>query len=160
MKGERRKKLIKAVHTGKRALGWDDEAYRAFLWGTTGKESAAMLNERELANVLEGMRRAGFAERPLRVRPEERGRATAAQLEYIKGMWAVCARSKSGASMLKFVKRIAHVGALRFLTAGTARDVILALRDMMAKAGYDPDTSEKAARDEEEKEAEGGKDGI
>jgi hypothetical protein len=148
-----RKKLIKAIHTGKTELGWDEEAYRAFLWGVTGKESAALLSEKELAAALDGMRRAGFAAKPRRVRPEERGRATLSQLEYIKGMWAVCARDKSEGALLAFVRRIGHVDALRFLTVGTARDVILALRDMMAKAGYDPDTSEKAG-------TAGGKDGV
>jgi hypothetical protein len=153
MAESRRKKLIKVIHTGKAKLGWDEEAYRAFLRGVTGKGSAALMNEKELAAALDGMRRAGFAAKPRRVRPEERGRATLSQLEYIKGMWAVCARNKSEGALLAFVRRVAGVGALRFLTVGTARDVILALRDMMAKAGYDPDTSEKAG-------TAGGKDGV
>jgi phage gp16-like protein len=143
MTGGKRKKLLKAVHTGKARLGWDEEAYRAFLWGVTGKESAALLDGKELAAVLDGMRRAGFAEKLRRVKEEERGRATLPQLEYIKGMWAVCARNKSEAALAAFVRRIAHVAALRFLTVETARDVILALRDMTGKAGYDPDTSQK-----------------
>jgi hypothetical protein len=79
------------------------------------------------------------------VKPLEKGGATLAQLEYIKGMWQVCARNKSERAMLVFVRRIAHVDALRFLDVDAARQVILALRDMMVKAGYDPDTSVKAA---------------
>jgi phage gp16-like protein len=143
MADEKRKKMIKAIHTGKARLGWDDEAYRAFLWGVTGRESAAALNERELAAVLDGMRRAGFAAKPRRVKPEERGGASLAQLEYIKGMWQVCARNKNEYALLQFVKRVARVDALRFLDGRAAQDVILALRDMMEKAGYDPDTSAK-----------------
>jgi hypothetical protein len=60
-------------------------------------------------------------------------------------MWQKCARNKSDEALLAFVNRIVRVKALRFLTAGTARQIILALRDMMARAGFDPDTPE--ARD-------------
>jgi hypothetical protein len=143
MADERRKKLIQLIHVGKARLGWDEEAYRAFLWGLTGKESAAHLAIRELERALQAMRRLGFAVRPGRVKHEEKGRATREQLEYIKGMWAVCARNKSEGALAAFVKRITHVDALRFLTVYTAREVILALRDMMEKAGFDPDTSER-----------------
>jgi hypothetical protein len=41
------------------------------------------------------------------------------------------------------VKRIVGVDALRFLNVPLAQKVILALREMMFKAGFDPDTSEK-----------------
>lgn len=143
MADERRKKLIQLIHAGKAKLGWDEEAYRAFLWGLTGKDSAALLGIRELERVLKEMRRLGFAERPVRVRREEKGRATYGQLEYIKGMWAVCARNKSERALAAFVKRVARVDALRFLTVLTAQEIILALRDMMEKAGFDPDTSER-----------------
>ncbi|MDR0583592.1 MAG: regulatory protein GemA [Treponema sp.] len=138
----RRKKLIRLVHVGKGKLGMDDEAYRAFLSGVCGKQSCADMTERQLAAALRAMRRNGFSQTPCRVKPEEKGMASLAQLEYIKGMWQKCARNKNDAALLAFVNRIAHVKALRFLTVETARDVILALRDMMVKAGFDPDTSE------------------
>jgi len=137
-----RKKLTQLVHIGKAKLGMDDEAYRAFLGGITGKQSCANMTERQLAAVLRAMRKNGFEQTPNRVKPEEKGGATLAQLEYIKGMWARCARNKSDKALLAFVDRIAHVKSLRFLTVHTAQDVILALREMMIKAGFDPDTSE------------------
>lgn len=149
MADEKRKKLIQLVHVGKSNLNWDDAAYRAFLQGEWGKESAADMTVGELESALKAMRKAGFASKPRRVRPEEKGRATTAQLEYIKGMWAVCARNKSDEALLAFVKRIAHIDALRFLDVASARQVILALRDMMAKAGFDPDTSEAASEKQE-----------
>jgi phage gp16-like protein len=139
----RRKKLIQLVHIGKGKMALTDDAYRAFLEGITGKRSSADMSERQLAAVLRAMRKNGFEEAPRRVRPEEKGMASLAQLEYIKGMWGKCARNKSEGALLAFVNRIAGVKALRFLTVETAREVILALRDMMAKAGFDPDTSEK-----------------
>jgi phage gp16-like protein len=143
MTDERRKKLAQLIHVGKTKLGWDDEAYRAFLGGVCGKETAADMDGRELDAALSAMRKLGFTTPPRRVKPEERGGATLAQLEYIKGMWEVCARNKNEYALLKFVKRMARVDALRFLDVAAAREVILALRDMMLKAGYDPDTSER-----------------
>jgi phage gp16-like protein len=137
-----KKKLIQLVHIGKAKMGLTDEAYRAFLEGVTGKQSCSNMTERQLAAALRAMRKNGFDSTPRRVRPVERGDATLEQLEYIKGMWQKCARNKSDAALLALVNRIAHVKALRFLTVETAREVILALRDMMARAGFDPDTSE------------------
>jgi hypothetical protein len=135
-------KLIQLIHIGKAKMGLTDDAYRAFLEGVAGKQSCADMTERQLAAVLRAMRRNGFDSLPRRVKPEEKGQATIAQLEYIKGMWQKCARNKSDAALLAFVNRIAGVKALRFLGIGAAQKVILALRDMMAKAGFDPDTSE------------------
>jgi hypothetical protein len=100
------------------------------------------MTERQLAAALRAMRKNGFDSTPRRVQPAERGGATLEQLEYVKGMWQKCARNKSDTALLAFVNRIAGVKSLRFLTVETARDVILALRDMMFKAGFDPDTSE------------------
>jgi hypothetical protein len=138
----KRNKLIQLVHVGKGKMGMDDEAYRAFLSGVCGRDSAAKMTVRQLEQTLKAMRKNGFVQLPNRVKPEEKGGATLDQLEYIKGMWQKCARNKSDNAMLAFVYRIAHVRSLRFLTVHTAQDVILALRDMMIKAGFDPDTSE------------------
>ena len=139
-----KKKLIQLVHIGKAKMGLDEEAYRAFLDGITGRQSCADMTRRQLETVLRVMRKNGFEAAPRRVKDFEKGNATLAQLEYIKGMWEKCARNKSEEALSKFVKRIARVDALRFLNERAAQAVILALRDMMVKAGFDPDTSEKA----------------
>jgi hypothetical protein len=138
----RRKKLIQLIHVGKGKIGMDEDAYRAFLAGVCGRDSAAKMTIRQLEQALKAMRKNGFEGPPNRVKPEEEGRASMAQLEYIKGMWAVCARNKSDAALTAFVKRISGVDALRFLDVALAKNVILALRDMMEKAGFNPDTSE------------------
>jgi phage gp16-like protein len=138
----RRKKLIQLIHVGKLKMGISDDAYRAFLDGICGKESCADMTMRQLSAVLKALRGNGFEQSPRRVKPDEKGLATMAQLEYIKGMWQKCARNKSDAALGAFVQRIAGVDALRFMNVALARKVILALRDMMAKAGFDPDTSE------------------
>jgi hypothetical protein len=139
----RRKKLIQLVHIGKAKMGLSDESYRAFLTGVCGRDSSGKMTIRQLEQTLKAMRKNGFSSHtPNRVKPEEKGGATLEQLEYIKGMWAKCARNKRDKALLAFVDRIAHVKSLRFLTVHTAQDVILALREMMIKAGFDPDTSE------------------
>ncbi|MCL2601353.1 MAG: regulatory protein GemA [Treponema sp.] len=139
----KRKKLIQLIHIGKGKMGLPDAAYRALLEGAVGKSSCADMTVRQLESVLRVMRKNGFDVTPRRVKPEEKGRATLAQLEYIKGMWAKCARNTSDKALSAFVNRIARVRSLRFLTVETAQNVILALRDMMVKAGFDPDSSEK-----------------
>jgi hypothetical protein len=139
----RRTKLIQLIHIGKSKMGLTDDTYQALLEGITGKQSCSGLTERQLAAVLRAMRRNGFEQKPCRVKSEEQGSANLAQLEYIKGMWQKCARNKSDEALLAFVNRIAGVKALRFLTVKTAQKVILALRDMMVKAGFDPDTSDR-----------------
>jgi len=135
----RRKKLIRLIHTGKAKLGMDDGAYRAFLYGICGRDSAAKMTLRQLERTVKAMRGNGFEQKPGRVKPEEKGGATSAQLEYIKGMWQKCARNKSDTALSAFVDRIARVKSLRFLTVHTARKVILALRDMTVKASESPD---------------------
>jgi len=138
----KRKKLIQLIHIGKAKMALGDDAYRSFLEGVTGKNSCADMTGRQLEAVLRAMRRNGFTQLLNRVQPEEQGMANPAQLEYIKGMWQKCARNKNDSALLAFVNRIAGVKSLRFLTVHTAQKVILALRDMMFKAGFDPDTSE------------------
>jgi len=138
----KRKKLIKLIHIGKGKMALTDDAYRAFLSGTVGKDSCTTMSIRQLETVLRVMRKNGFDSTARRVSYEERGGATLEQLEYIKGMWAKCARNKSDKALTTFVNRIARVKTLRFLTVETAQKVMLALRDMMVKAGFDPDTSE------------------
>jgi len=138
----KRNKLIQLIHIGKAKMALSDDAYQAFLEGVTKKSSCADMGVRQLEAVLRAMRRNGFSQLPKRVKPEEQGMASPEQLEYIKGMWQKCARNKSDSALLAFVNRIAGVASLRFLTIHTAQKVILALRDMMVKAGFDPDTSE------------------
>jgi hypothetical protein len=139
---DKRNKLIQLIHIGKGKMALTDDAYRAFVEGVTGKSSCKDMTERQLEAVLRSMRSNGFDLSPNRVRPQEQGMASIAQLEYIKGMWQKCARNKNEAALIAFVNRIAGVKSLRFLTVETAQKVILALRDMMTKAGFDPDTSE------------------
>jgi hypothetical protein len=137
---ERRLKLIQLIHVGRNKLGLPDDAYRALLRGASGKESCTGMTIPELDRALKTLRAAGFrTEKKMPLKQEEIGRAKAEQLSYIKGMWELAARSKTEKALNAFIKRIAHVDDIRFLGVKEAQKVIIALRVMTAKAGYDPD---------------------
>jgi Protein of unknown function (DUF1018). len=53
--------LMKAIHTGKKALGWDEETYRTVLARLTGKRSARDCSDAELERMVRYMRSQGFA---------------------------------------------------------------------------------------------------
>ncbi|MDR1316551.1 MAG: regulatory protein GemA [Spirochaetales bacterium] len=137
---DRRSKLIQLIHIGRAETGLSDEGYRAMLEGISGKTGSRDMSIPQLEETLKALKSLGFSVRKkMPVREEDRGRATERQLAYIKGLWELCARVKTEAALAAFVKRIAHVPSLRFLTVYSARALIPALRDMAAKAGCDPD---------------------
>jgi hypothetical protein len=121
-------------------LAITDDGYRALLRGVCGKESCAGMTIPELDRALKAVKAAGFrVEKKMPLKKEEIGRAKAEQLSYIKGMWELAARNKTERALNVFIRRIAHVDDIRFLGVKEAQKVIIALRVMMAKAGYDPD---------------------
>jgi hypothetical protein len=135
----RRKKLIQLIHIGKAKLALTDDAYRAILRGASDKDSCADMSVPELEKAVKAMRRAGFrVQKKLPLRPENIGKATVDQLEYIKGMWELAAVYKTEKALNSFIRRVAKVDDIRFLDVKGAQKAILALRDMMVKAGYDP----------------------
>jgi phage gp16-like protein len=137
---ERRKKLIQLIHVGRNKLALADDVYRALLRGATGKESCTGMTMAELEKTLNVIKAAGFrVEKKLPLNAEEIGGATAEQLSYIKGMWGLAARVKTEQALNRFIKRIARVDTIRFLDRKSAQKVILALRDITGKTGYDPD---------------------
>ena len=131
--------LIRLIHVGRQKVGLDEEAYRALLEGTTGKTSSTEMTITELEAVLKALKSLGFQVKKMTARAEEVGRATAEQIDYIKGLWELCARVKTEAALNAFIKRITGVPYLRWLDRKTAQKIILAVRDMAARAGYDPD---------------------
>jgi phage gp16-like protein len=136
---ERRAKLIRLIHVGRNKLGLQDDVYRALLRGAAGKESCAGMTLPELDRALKALKAAGFrVEKRMPLRREETGGANAEQLSYIKGMWELAARNKTEKALNAFIKRIAHVDNIRFLDVRAAQKMILALRAMTEKAGYDP----------------------
>jgi len=135
----RRSKLIQLIHVGRNKLALSDDAYRAILQGASGKTSCADMTIFELENAMKAIRRAGFrVYKRLPLRKEEIGEASREQLQYIKGMWELAATYKTDKALNAFIRRVAKVDDIRFLNVQSAQKVILALRAMMVKAGYDP----------------------
>ena len=138
-KMDKRKKLIQLIHVAKSKLQMSDGDYRALLVGIGGKTSSAELTVAELEQVFKAFKSLGFTVKKLPVTELERGLASDAQLDYIKGMWELVSREKTERSLNRFVRRITGAVHLRFLNVYSAQKVTLALRTMMIKAGYDPD---------------------
>lgn len=93
-------RLIRAVQTGRRKLGLDDETYWSMLEAIAGKRSAKELTAGQLGMVLERMRRGGFEER----RP-------CPQLKLIRHLWLSMyddgvVRKKDNAAIDAYIKRI------------------------------------------------------
>lgn len=131
--------LVRLIHIGKQKTGLTEEAYRALLEGTTGKTSSTEMTITELEAVLKAIKGLGFQVKKMPLKAEEVGRATAEQIQYIKGLWELSARVKTEAALNRFIKRITGVPYLRWLDVKTAQKVILAVRDIAVQAGYDPD---------------------
>lgn len=130
---------IKMIHVAKRELGLDRDAYEALLAGATGERSCADMTAADLRRAYEALCAAGFRAKRLQVRAADRGALSGRQIYYVKGLWELAARSKSEASLRAIIQRTAGVDHIRFIPKHKASAVILALRDIAGKAGYDPD---------------------
>ncbi len=131
------------IHTAKNALGLDEEAYRAILEGEGLSSSKEITSPQQFKNIMDAFRILGFtppSTKNLCITPRNSGYlCTRRQLYYILGLWELASRRKDEQSLRNLIKRVAHVDDLRFLTKEKASAVILALRDIAEKAGFDPD---------------------
>lgn len=132
-------RLIKLIHVGKTKVGLSEDDYRLLLLNVTDKLSCKDMTIHELESVLKAIKGLGFKVKTMPVKPEDVGRATAEQIGYIKGLWDLSARVKTEKALNTFIKKITGVPFLGWLDKRGAQKVILAVRDMAARAGYDPD---------------------
>jgi hypothetical protein len=137
---------IRVIHVAKREVGIDDESYRNILQGCAGVDTAKDIKTvaqfKMVMHTFEklGFRRQKQPQKRLPVNESERGKlCTERQRYYIKGLWELASNNKDEKSLHAMLKRIAHVDDLRFLDKKNASAVILALRDITQKAGFDPD---------------------
>ncbi len=92
--------LVRAIQTGRRKLGLDDETYRGLLADVSGgKTSSRELNAYQLKEVLRRMREAGFRS------------STDPQLQKIRSLWFSMhdegvVRSRSEKSIAAYIRRI------------------------------------------------------
>jgi phage gp16-like protein len=147
------KKWIQIIHVAKRECQLDEEAYRAMLEGAAGVNSASDIKTWiQYEQILAAFKKLGFrihsktGEPRLKETDTETKRnpawITARQEYYIRGLWDLASRKKDLASLHKMIYRIGGVNDIRFLKRTDAQKVILALRDITEKAGYDPDEPE------------------
>jgi hypothetical protein len=150
------RKWIQVLHVAKRECGLDDEAYRAALAGAAGVESAGCIKTWEQYNAaLNAFKALGFRVQSKTSRvtglketdakaPRNPDWITARQEYYIRGLWDLASRKKDLESLRKMIYGICGVSHISFLKKTDAQKVILALRDITEKAGYDPDAPKKA----------------
>lgn len=138
-KKSKKDNLIRLIHVGKTKVGLSDSEYRHLLYSTTGKSSSLAMNLSELEAVLKAIKGLGFKVKTMPVKPEDVGRASFEQINYIKGLWELSARVKTEAALNAFVKKITGVPFLGWLDKKDAQKVILAVREIATNAGYNPD---------------------
>jgi|UniRef100_A0A7C3E0I7 hypothetical protein len=125
---------MKLIHTARRQLNLDDEAYRSILQGAAGVASSKDLQtSNQFDEVMKAFKNLGFRYRQKQevILPN---RASKAQIAYIKKLWDLGSRTKTEAGLRHFLQRIAHVDHVNFLTKQQASAVILALQDVTKKA--------------------------
>jgi hypothetical protein len=161
------RKWIQVIHIAKKQCGLDDEAYRALLSGSAGVDSASGITTwKQYNDVLDAFKNLGFKVQStssrttkLKETKPQAGRnpkwISAKQEYYIRGLWDLASRVKDADSLRRMIKRIAGVDAIQFLGRADAQKVILALRDIAWKAGFNPDAPPDQAQQEKETESAG-----
>ena len=137
---KRREKLA-VIHIVKKELGLSEKDYRSFLHEAAGVKSAADLkNDTQYFALMRAFRAAGYKPRRKQfVRVNDQGfHCTDAQLDYIRGLWKLASRSKTERSLRAMARRICGIDDPRFLSKASAIKLILALRDIAEKAGFNP----------------------
>lgn len=136
------------IHLAKKQLGLDDEAYRAILSGAGVYSAKDITTEAQFDTVMAAFMNLGFLPTGRKVYKRRSsvqgnsGMISGRQEYYIKGLWALASRAKDEKSLRRMVKRIGKVDDISFLTRKDASAIILALREICRKAGYNPDYKE------------------
>lgn len=128
---------LAAIHTGKRALGLDEDAYRGMLFNLTGHTSSAELDPVGRAKVLDRMRDLGF-ERSRPYTPPAPGRPRATQADKARALWgelgnAGALRDDSEAAITAFVERQTGKSRLEWCTPSELNRVIEGLKGWLAR---------------------------
>lgn len=147
-----RAKKMQLIHVAKRELGLTDDEYRALLFGAAGVESAKEIkNEKQYFDVMHTFKQVGFKPTVNTVQNKKlkykitgdsrvHWRISHEQEYYIRGLWDLASRVHDEDSLRAIIKRIVKTDDISWLSKAQATKVILALRDICEKAGYNPDS--------------------
>jgi hypothetical protein len=142
------KSRLALIHLAKKKLNLDDDAYRAILSGAGVTSSKDIKSEAQFNLVMAAFTNLGFVSTGRSVK-YKRGAAgtnpsmiSKPQERYIRGLWVLASRAKDEKSLRRIVKRIGKTDDISFLSRRSASAVILALRDICWKAGFNPDRKE------------------
>lgn len=134
-----REQALGKIHALKRKAGLDDKAYRIALYEATGQTSAADLDEAGLARAIAKLETMTAATRPAGLRQAPAGRVQRKlQALWITAWQLGAVEDRTDKALGAFVKRMLAVDDLRFIPERDANRAIEALRDMCARAGWQP----------------------
>lgn len=98
-----RKAMLAKIHIGRKAMGWDEDAYRDVLHGRYGADSAARLNERQLVDMCAYLADQGVSFKPASKAKEKArwyhiptGTPHYKQKRYIAALWRSLGWKASG----------------------------------------------------------------
>lgn len=137
---------IRNIHTAKNKLALDNDSYRLILESAAEVDSASKITTwQQYDSCMAAFKKLGFVltagKNTLTDNsPRNPDWVTARQEYYINGLWLLAARSKDEKSLCAMIKRIGGVDSIHFLPKKKAQAVIIALRDIAQKAGFNPDT--------------------
>lgn len=126
---------IALVHVAKRRLRLEDADYRSILLRVAGVASAKDLTEAGFHQVMEAFAALGFTSDSAEANFGRRaGFATPGQVAAIRRLWGEYTGGQgTDASLGQWLSRTWGISALRFLPAGQAPKVLIALRAMCAR---------------------------
>ncbi len=133
-----RKRELAQIHIAKQQLGIDDETYRAMLWTVARVQSAGDLDFAGRKKVLDHLKSKGFKVKPARNAKTTRPLASDEQSKKIRALWlelhtAGAVRDPSEKALAAYVKRMARVSALQWLTSAQASAVIESLKSWLER---------------------------
>ncbi|CEM62202.1 regulatory protein GemA [Treponema pedis] len=143
-----RKQKIALIHIAKKELGLNDENYRAILLNANINSASEIESEEQFKIIMRAFENLGFKRTLSNYEFKNKrsgggaNRLTSKQEYYIRGLWDLASRNRSERSLRAIVYRITGEYDISWLSKKDASKVILALRDICKKAGYNPDTKQ------------------
>lgn len=143
---ERKARLIRLIHVGRRDLHMEEDTYRRILIDLTGKESAKDCRAYQLERVIDHMKRAGFKVRT----PKKSAAGTTRQLAHggwyskVRAVWLQLHTwggidSPSETALAAYVKRQSGVDDMRWARLPEGHDIMIleGIKKWAARVGMD-----------------------